>query len=140
PPSPPPPTPTPPPESLPPPVRKRIVLRGVNFDFDKTAIRPDSRPLLDEAVALLQENPRVLISVEGHTDAVGTELYNERLSVRRAEAVFRYLVNHGVAPERMQVVGYGESRPLAANTTAQGRAQNRRVELHVVKQPQASEP
>ena len=114
---------------------KRIVLRGVHFDFDKSAIRPDSRPVLDEAVDVLKENPNVRIAVEGNTDNVGSDLYNEKLSVRRAEAVFRYLVNHGIAPERMEVIGYGESRPVADNDTESGRAQNRRVELHVVDQP-----
>jgi OOP family OmpA-OmpF porin len=135
-----PPVPTPTPAPPPPPVAKRIVLRGVNFDFDKSAIRPDSRPVLDEAVSVLDENPNVRISVEGHTDAFGTDIYNEKLSVRRAEAVFRYLVNHGIAPERMEVVGYGESRPVADNDTDSGRAQNRRVELHVVDQPEGTGP
>lgn len=133
-------SPTPTPAPLPPPVSKRIVLRGVRFDFDKSAIRTDSRPVLDEAVEVLKENPNVRISVEGHTDSLGTDLYNEKLSVRRAEAVFRYLVNHGIAPERMEVIGYGESRPVADNETESGRAQNRRVELHVVDQPTGTEP
>jgi outer membrane protein OmpA-like peptidoglycan-associated protein len=140
------PVPTPPPlppvasptaTPLPTPVAKRIVLRGVHFDFDKTAIREDSRPVLDEAVDVLKENPNVRIAVEGYTDNVGTEIYNEKLSVQRAEAVFRYLVNHGIAPERMEVVGYGETRPVASNDTADGRAENRRVELRVVDQPGA---
>jgi len=125
-------------EPLPPPTSTRIVLRGVNFDFDKSAIRTDSRPVLDEATDVLRGNPGVRISVEGHTDSRGTDEYNEKLSVRRAEAIFRYLVNHGVAPERMEVAGYGESRPVADNATESGRAQNRRVELHVVNQPEGS--
>lgn len=133
PPPPPPPLPTPTP-ALPPPSSKRIVLRGVNFDFDKSTIRPDSRPVLDEAADVLKQNPDVRISVEGHTDSVGSEEYNEKLSVRRAEAVFRYIVNHGVAPERMQVIGYGKRRPVADNGTDSGRAQNRRTELHVTGQ------
>lgn len=132
PPPPPPPPPTPSPEELPPPWARRLVLRGVNFDFDKSDIRPDSRPVLDEAAEILKANPEVRISIEGHTDALGSDAYNEKLSVRRAEAVFRYLVNRGVAPERMEVVGYGESRPVADNETEQGRAQNRRVELHII--------
>jgi outer membrane protein OmpA-like peptidoglycan-associated protein len=136
----PPPPPAPTPAPPPPPVSRRIVLRGVNFDFDKSTIRPDSRPVLDEAVDVLKENPNVRISVEGHTDGVGSDLYNEKLSVRRAEAVFRYLVNNGIAPERMEVIGYGESRPVASNDTDSGRAQNRRVELHVVQQPAGSPP
>ncbi len=121
-------------------VKKRIVLRGVRFDFDKSTIRADSRPVLDEAVDVLKENSDVRISVEGYTDNVGPELYNEKLSVRRAEAVFRYLVNHGVAPERMEVVGYGEANPVADNDTESGRAQNRRVELHQVEEPAGTEP
>lgn len=132
----------PPIEEPPPPVEempvtsKMIVLRGLSFfDFDKSDIRPDSRPVLDEAGVLLRENKDVTISVEGHTDALGSDEYNQGLSIRRSEAVFRYLVNRGVAPERMEVFGYGESRPLADNDTESGRAQNRRVELHVVNQP-----
>ena len=134
-------------EEPPPPVEempvtsKMIVLRGLSFfDFDKSDIRPDSRPVLDEAAVLLRENKDVTISVEGHTDALGSDEYNQGLSIRRAEAVFRYLVNRGVGPERMDVFGYGESRPVADNDTESGRAQNRRVELHVVNQPVAEQP
>jgi outer membrane protein OmpA-like peptidoglycan-associated protein len=131
PPPPPPPPPTPEPTPLPL-VKRRIVLRGVNFDFDRADIRPDSRPILDQAVAILHENPGVLVVAEGHTDALGSEEYNEALSIRRAEAVFRYLVNRGIAPERLRVEGFGESRPVATNDTEVGRAQNRRVELRVL--------
>jgi outer membrane protein OmpA-like peptidoglycan-associated protein len=126
-------------QPLPPPSSRRVVLRGVNFDFDKSDIRHDSRPILNEAAKILQENPNVRIAVEGHTDAIGSDAYNEQLSLRRADAVFRYLVNHGIAPERMQVTGYGKRRPVASNETENGRAQNRRVELHVVAEPQAPE-
>jgi outer membrane protein OmpA-like peptidoglycan-associated protein len=130
---PPPPPPTPSPTPAPPaPSSRRIVLRGVNFDFDQDTIRPDSRPILNAAVRILNENPAVRIAVEGHTDSIGSEEYNEQLSLRRAEVVYRYLVNHGVDPERLEVVGYGESRPVASNEDAGGRAQNRRTELHVV--------
>lgn len=134
PPPPPPPTPSPTP-ALPPPSSKRIVLRGVNFDFDKDDIRPDSRPILNAAVNILNENKRVRVTVEGYTDSIGSEEYNEQLSLRRAEVVYRYLVNHGVDPDRMEVVGYGESRPVATNETPEGRAENRRTELHVVDDP-----
>jgi outer membrane protein OmpA-like peptidoglycan-associated protein len=129
-PPPPPPSPTPAPTTAPV-VHKRIVLRGVHFDFNQSTLRPDSRPVLDEAVETLQKNPDVRIVVEGHTDSIGSDQFNQALSVRRAEAVYRYLVNSGVAPERMQVVGYGKSRPVATNATTVGRAQNRRVELQV---------
>ncbi len=129
-PSPPPPTPAPPtPVPSPPPLSKKIVLPGTTFDFDKSDIRPDSRPVLDQVAQALRDNPTVRVSVQGYTDNVGSESYNLKLSVRRAEAVFRYLVNHGVAPDRMEVTGYGPSQPVADNDTESGRAQNRRVEV-----------
>ena len=129
------PAPPPTPEPVPPPSAKRIVLRGITFDFDKSDIRPESRPVLDAAVQSLRDNPNIRVSIEGHTDAIGSEKYNQALSVRRAQAVFRYLVNHGITPDRMEVVGYGESRPVADNDTDSGRAQNRRVELRTISAP-----
>jgi outer membrane protein OmpA-like peptidoglycan-associated protein len=111
------------------PVRQRIVLRGINFDFDSSAIGPASRPVLEEAAAILRQNPGVQVQVQGFTDSVGSPEYNQALSVRRAEAVYRYLVNLGVDPRRLSVEGFGETRPIADNDTAAGRAQNRRVEL-----------
>lgn len=114
--------------------KRRIVLRGVYFDFDRADIRPDSRPVLDEAAEIVtaaRDEIEQLV-VEGHTDALGTDEYNQALSIRRAEAVFRYLVNQGVPPELMRIEGYGESRPVASNEDEEGRAQNRRVELRVL--------
>ena len=129
--APPPPPPAPPPLEEPPLVKKRIILRGVNFDFDRFDIRPESRPVLDEAISTLQENPEIQVSVQGHTDSRGTDEYNLKLSERRANAVYRYLVAGGIDPSRMDVVGFGESRPVADNSTESGRAQNRRVELMI---------
>jgi outer membrane protein OmpA-like peptidoglycan-associated protein len=128
-PPPPPPTPEPEPEPV---VKKRLVLRGVRFDFDSAELRPDSLPILDEAVLLLGDNRDILVVTEGHTDSRGTDAYNQALSVRRAEAVYRYLVNRGIAPERLTIRGFGETQPVASNETEMGRAQNRRVELRVV--------
>ncbi|MDX2170094.1 MAG: OmpA family protein [Deltaproteobacteria bacterium] len=116
----------------PPPVAKRIVLRGVGFDFNSATLRPDALPVLDQAALLLKENPDIAVRVEGHTDNVGSAEYNLKLSVRRAEAVYRYLVNQGIDPERLRVEGFGLTRPVASNDTESGRAQNRRVELQVV--------
>jgi outer membrane protein OmpA-like peptidoglycan-associated protein len=121
----------PPPPPPPPPVKKKIVLRGVHFDFDKAIVRSDSVPILREAANTLKENPAVNVIVEGHTDSLGTEQYNQRLSVRRAEAVKDYLVKLGVAANRLTVRGKGESQPVASNDTEEGRAENRRVELLV---------
>lgn len=110
---------------------KRITLRGVNFDFDKSNIRSDARVILDEAIRILQGEGRVDIVAEGHTDATGPDAYNESLSQRRANSVRDYLVSGGIDASRITVKGYGESQPVASNSTAEGRAQNRRVELRV---------
>lgn len=121
----------PPPPPPAPPAKRRIVLRALHFDFDKATIRPDARPVLDEAVRTLKDEPGVIVIAEGHTDSVGSEQYNQRLSVRRAQAVKDYLVRNGIDASRIRVEGFGESQPVASNATAEGRAQNRRVELRV---------
>jgi outer membrane protein OmpA-like peptidoglycan-associated protein len=115
----------------PPPMAKKIVLRGVNFDFDKSTLRPDAIPILDEAARVLVAEPGLQVSVEGHTDSRGTDAYNDALSLRRANTVRQYLADHGVDAGRLSVVGHGESKPVASNDTDDGRAQNRRVELLV---------
>jgi OOP family OmpA-OmpF porin len=124
-------TPAPPPPPPPAPAPRRIVLRGVNFDFDKSEIRPDAAVILDEAASLLSEEPGVRVEVGGHTDATGTDEYNQGLSERRAQSVVDYLVGKGVSAGRLESAGYGESKPVADNATRDGRAQNRRVELNV---------
>jgi outer membrane protein OmpA-like peptidoglycan-associated protein len=124
-------TPPPPPPPAPP-VKRRIVLRGVNFDFDKSNIRADARPILDEAIRVLKDEPEIDVSVDGHTDSIGTEAYNQRLSERRAQSVVDYLVRGGIARSRLNPVGEGESDPVASNDTEEGRAQNRRVELNIL--------
>jgi outer membrane protein OmpA-like peptidoglycan-associated protein len=135
--APPPPPPPPPPVAkapppLPPPTKEKIVLRGVHFDFNKYNIRPDARAILDEAVRILKERADIAIAIEGHTDGVGSDAYNMKLSNRRAQAVKTYLVDHGIAAKRIVgVEGFGKRQPVASNDTAEGRAQNRRVELHV---------
>ncbi len=114
------------------PVKKKIVLRSVHFDFDKSVIRSDARPVLDEAATILsQEKDINMVIVEGHTDSKGTDAYNEKLSNRRAAAVRDYLVKKGISASRIRTEGLGESRPVASNDTDEGRAQNRRVELNI---------
>ena len=116
-----------------------MVLRGINFDFDKSNIKPQWAGVLDEAVRIMVDRPNMEVMIEGHTDSKGTEPYNQKLSQRRAQAVFNYFVGKGISQSRMQTVGYGETRPIASNTTAngsdnpEGRAMNRRVELKVMK-------
>ncbi len=111
------------------PTAARIVLRGVNFDFDSASIRPDAAAILDAAAETLKENPSVSVEVAGHTDSIGTEPYNMGLSERRASAVVDALAERGVESSRMTPRGFGESQPVADNSTSDGRAQNRRVEL-----------
>ena len=112
---------------------ERIVLEPVHFEFDKSSLTPLGRRVLDEAAEKLKDNPNLTVEIEGHTDSIGTELYNLGLGKRRAEAVKGYLVlRHQIDSERMTALSYGESRPIADNRTAEGRAQNRRVEFKVL--------
>lgn len=121
----------PPPPPPPPPMKKKIVLRSVHFDFNKSNIRKDAEPILDEAAQMLKDEGTVAVICEGHTDSIGSDAYNMRLSRQRADAVRSYLVSHGVPASRIRTEGLGESKPVASNDTADGRAQNRRVELRV---------
>ena len=129
-----PPPPAPVAEAPPPPpaVQRKIVLRNVLFDFDRYNIRPDSAPVLDEAVQVLKDAGDVSVVAEGHTDSIGTVPYNLKLSERRANSVRTYLVDHGMAADHIRTEGFGKSRPVASNDTPEGRAQNRRVELRVM--------
>jgi OOP family OmpA-OmpF porin len=110
-------------------VRKKIVLRGVNFDFNKSTLQPQGKPILDEAARILKDNASIHVEVQGYTDAIGSVPYNLRLSDRRAATVKNYLVAQGVSASRLTTKGFGKSDPVASNDTADGRAQNRRVEL-----------
>ncbi len=109
-----------------------IILRGIRFDFDKYNIKPEWKPLLDEAAEILKARPNIKIIIGGHTDYIGSEAYNQKLSEKRAKAVYDYLVEKGVDPSRMKWVGYGETRPKAKGRTDEDRAINRRVEFEVV--------
>ncbi|MDG2307835.1 MAG: OmpA family protein [Candidatus Binatia bacterium] len=129
-PEPPPPAPEPPPPAAP--AKRKIILRGVNFDFDKSNIRADAQPILNAAIDVLKAEPGINVSVQGYTDSIGSDAYNLKLSQRRAESVTRYMVTGGVSATRLTAVGFGESDPVATNETEDGRAQNRRVELRVL--------
>ncbi len=119
----------PPPPPPPPPAKKKLVLRGVHFDFDKASLRPEGKPILDEAAKILNENPGVSVEVQGYTDGIGSQEYNLGLSERRADTVKDYLVGQGVSAGRLTTRGFGKEDPVATNDTEEGRAQNRRVEL-----------
>ena len=107
----------------------RAVLYGINFDFNSDVIKPESRPTLEKVAALLKEKPDWRMNVEGHTDNVGGESFNQTLSEKRAASVKKYLTGAGIGDERLGSVGYGLSKPLAPNNSEAERAQNRRVEL-----------
>lgn len=102
------------------------------FDFDKSVIKPAGKEKLDDLIAKIKDiNLEVIIAV-GHTDSVGSDSYNQKLSVRRSEAVKAYLVSKGIEKNRVYTEGKGEKQPVADNKTAEGRAKNRRVEIEVV--------
>lgn len=109
----------------------------VSFDFDKAAIKPAFKPTLDKLAEVMRKYDRTNIIIVGHTDAIGSESYNQRLSERRAEAVADYLSSKGVARYRFTTRGAGESEPRATNDTEAGRQLNRRVEIFV--QPDAEQ-
>ncbi|MEX6503159.1 OmpA family protein [Pseudomonas zhanjiangensis] len=108
----------------------------VKFDFDKAVVKEDSQDDIKSLADFMKQYPQTTTTVEGHTDWIGTDAYNQRLSERRANAVRDVLVNqHGIESSRISSVGYGESRPVADNTTDAGRAINRRVEAEVEARP-----
>jgi outer membrane protein OmpA-like peptidoglycan-associated protein len=102
---------------------------GVNFDFDKSTLRPDSAPVLNQLAAMFAADPAYVAEIGGHTDNVGQPPYNLRLSGARADAVRAWLIGHGVSASRLTSRGYGDTKPLVPNTTDANRAKNRRVEL-----------
>jgi OOP family OmpA-OmpF porin len=105
------------------------VVDKVYFDFDKTKIKPEFLPALDDVAAVLNANPSVKMTISGNTDDIGTPAYNMGLSIRRANAVKAYLASKGVDADRVSVIGYGEDRPADTNATSVGRAMNRRAVL-----------
>jgi OOP family OmpA-OmpF porin len=136
--APPPPAPAPqPPKPVPPPppapVSEKVTFAAdAFFDFDKSTLKPEATAKLDDLVSKTKGiNLEVIIAV-GHTDSVGSDEYNQKLSVRRAEAVKAYLVTKGIEKNRVYTEGKGEKQPVADNKTAEGRAKNRRVEIEVV--------
>jgi len=133
PPAPAPEAPKPPPPPPPAPVSEKVTFAAdAFFDFDKAVLKPEAKAKLDDLVSKTQGiNLEVIIAV-GHTDSVGSDAYNQKLSIRRSEAVKAYLVGKGVEPNRVYTEGKGEKQPVADNKTAEGRAKNRRTEIEVV--------
>ena len=132
-PPPPPPPAKPAPKPAPKPVAEKVTLAAdVLFDFDKSVLKPEGKGKLDDLANKVKAiNLEVVIAI-GHADSVGSDAYNQRLSVRRAESVKAYLVSKGVEPNRIYTEGKGEKQPVASNKTKDGRQKNRRVEIEVI--------
>jgi len=112
---------------------KTIILKGVNFASGSARLNPESFHILDDVVKTLSEHPNIEIEIRGYTDNTGNFASNQRLSERRAYAVRKYLIEHGIDPRRLRAVGYGELDPIANNLTTKGRAANRRIEFVRIK-------
>jgi OOP family OmpA-OmpF porin len=111
-------------------VRQSIVIQAdALFDFDKSVVRPDGRKSIDEALAKLNGVDLEMVIATGHTDSIGTDAYNQKLSERRAAAVKDYLVSKGIPASKVTTIGTGEPQPVATNKTAEGRQKNRRVDI-----------
>jgi len=132
-PAPPPPKPEAKPEAKPKPVAEKVTFAAdVLFDFDKSVIKPEGRSKLDDLASKVKGiNLEVVIAI-GHADSIGSDEYNQRLSVRRAESVKAYLTSKGIEANRVYTEGKGEKQPVASNKTADGRAKNRRTEIEVI--------
>ncbi|MDH3708339.1 MAG: OmpA family protein [Cyclobacteriaceae bacterium] len=109
-----------------------ITLNNIFFDFDRSTLKDDSYPELTRLIEFMNNNSGVEVEIAGHTDSIGSEPYNQRLSERRAKAVYDHLVKNGIAPERVVSRGFGESKPVADNINKEGRSQNRRVEFKIL--------
>jgi outer membrane protein OmpA-like peptidoglycan-associated protein len=117
-------------------VEEPLMVRArMHFDFNKANIKKEYIPLLKEVAKVLKENPNINLRIEGYTDDIGTEAYNQKLALKRAMAVKDFLVKEGIKPERIQVVGFGKERYIAENTTPIGRLTNRRAEFIVIQVP-----
>jgi len=111
-------------------VRQAIVIQAdALFDFDKSVVRPDGKKSIDEALAKLRGVDLEMVIATGHTDAIGTEAYNQKLSERRAAAVKDYLVSKGIPAAKVTTIGKGKTQPVATNKTKEGRQKNRRVDI-----------
>jgi len=124
--------PAPTPVAVPPKPKRIIVLQGTQFAFDSAELTPEARGTLNENAAVLERETDVKVVIEGHTDSIGPEAYNQGLSERRAKVVEQYLISKGISTDRLETLGYGPTRPVASNNTKEGRAINRRVELNVL--------
>jgi outer membrane protein OmpA-like peptidoglycan-associated protein len=115
-------------------IGQTIRLNNLFFDFNQSVLKSESFAELDRLVALLKASPKMEVEIAGHTDNVGNDALNKKLSIDRAKAVRDYLVSKQISANRLKTVGFGKSKPLASNETEEGRQQNRRVEFTILKQ------
>jgi outer membrane protein OmpA-like peptidoglycan-associated protein len=144
-PAPPPPAPEPEPAPAPPPKKAEIkaekieLKETIEFELNSTTLVKKSTPVLDDVVQIMKDHPEITkIEVQGHTDSQGPRAHNVKLSTGRAAAVRKYLVDHGIEAGRIVSKGYGPDKPIADNKTEDGRAQNRRVEIHILERKPGS--
>jgi len=107
----------------------KIIATGIRFDVGKATLRPESMGIINGIAEMMKEHPELKFSIEGHTDSDGDMVLNQKLSEDRAITVMNQLISMGIAADRLSVKGYGESNPIAPNNTAEGKANNRRVEF-----------
>lgn len=117
-------------------IEQTVILRTVNFVYNSASLTTPSEESLDQVATALIGQPNLNVQVAGHTDSVGSERFNQILSEKRALSVRHYLISKGVAAKNLQAAGFGESKPIASNETADGRTENRRVEFAIVEKPQ----
>ncbi len=113
-------------------IQQTFALEGVKFEFNSAKLTANAKIVLQDVIDTLSGQPSMQAQVAGHTDSKGLAAYNERLSEERAMSVKQFLVDNGIAADRLTVVGYGESKPIATNDTEEGREANRRVEFSVI--------
>ena len=108
-----------------------VRLKNIQFEFNSALLMPDSYAELDRVIQLMKDNEEVHIQLSAHTDNVGNDVYNQKLSQRRGDAVLQYILAGGISPERITAVGYGKTQPLVPNTSDENRSINRRVEFKI---------
>ena len=113
-------------------VGTKIVLKNIYFETGKAVLTPESNSELDKVVTFMKDNSDIKVEISGHTDNVGAQVANQKLSENRAKSVVTYLIQHGIPQEKLVYKGYGSAQPIAPNTTVGGKKLNRRVEFKIL--------